>query len=475
MVQKLRGLCLVLILVCVCFVAVPSRRVFADVITIPNDGSATDVPYGDYGLKNSYGDVNYYDCYIPYSLSIKDVGGWARSYYNCYKTAYRYSMSDYPRRLEYKIGSSTMTREGDKSTGSRYHGTTVSEDELGMDVFTDSNGNQYYASALPFFFYNFGGLSMESGADFPDWGLSSNGQAFDMILTDGTCIHFIVADHKSISHTNWGDDGVSPENGDVQYTFDPIIYPQYANIFQAANGETFEIWGNVGCVANFMSAYGISATGNRVAVIRMYDIDLDSDAPVRDPSVGTSVSYKMADSVSVTTVDGSLITGSSSLSVTGSTLVEEWALVGMPNRSDLSDMQSIISLPTRENLGVEESSVVAQLGSNIEIIRQADMFDTLRVALTFSGLVFILYGIFILLAIIFDKVNTFIDISMVSLLTFGKLHFDPWEDSDTKGNTGVGRVVVMASVVIVFGMLLVSGGLTRVIGQVVYWIFSKAV
>ena len=33
----------------------------------------------------------------------------------------------------------------------------------------------------------------------------------------------------------------------------------------------------------------------------------------------------------------------------------------------------------------------------------------------------------------------------------------------------------MASVVIVFGMLLVSGGLTRVIGQVVYWIFSKAV
>ena len=478
MIQKCKHLicfCLtVLLLLC----SMVTTSVYADVVTIPNDGTATDVPYGDSHLASSYSDADYYDCYIPYTLEVKDVGGWACGYYNA-MSAYSYSMSDYPRRLEYKIGCSTMTREGNKSTGSTYHGTTVSEDSLGMDVFTDANGNQYYACALPFFMYNFGGLSMASGVNFPEWGSSSNGQAFDMILTDGTCIHFIVCDHKAIAHTNWGNNGTSPSNSDVQYYYDPIIYTQYANIFQAANGETFELWGAQGCVSNFMSYYGISGTGNKVAIVRMYDIDLDFETPTRPAEVGTSVSYTLADTISISSVEGGHATGTNSLYTTGSSLVKEWALVGMPTRHDLSDYQSIISLPTRDNMGINEQNAVVQLGENIDLVRQANVFDTMRIAVTAVGLVVVLYGIFLLLGLLFDKANSFIEISMISLLTFGRLNYDPWDDNQSsevpKGYASAKKIVIISVVVIVVGMSLLSSSLTRIIGEMVYWIYSKAV
>ena len=41
-----------------------------------NNGEAMDSPAGDSGIPSSFDDCSYYDCYIPYKLVPRDIGGW---------------------------------------------------------------------------------------------------------------------------------------------------------------------------------------------------------------------------------------------------------------------------------------------------------------------------------------------------------------------------------------------------------------
>ena len=69
-----------------------------------------------------------------------------------------------------------------------------------MQVLVDKNGNKYYMMAIQEFFYCFPGIKED--ASFPKWG-SQNGQLVDVILTDGTVIHFVIVDANDSAHTKW--------------------------------------------------------------------------------------------------------------------------------------------------------------------------------------------------------------------------------------------------------------------------------
>ena len=43
------------------------------------DGQVLENPYGDGGYDNSYGDTEYYDCFIPYAMTNEEIGGYATS------------------------------------------------------------------------------------------------------------------------------------------------------------------------------------------------------------------------------------------------------------------------------------------------------------------------------------------------------------------------------------------------------------
>lgn len=451
----------------------PTLTVKADTIMIPNEGVALQNPYGDSKLPSSYDGADYYDCYIPYSLTCREVGGYATGWSNASSNTYKVTMEDNPRAKDYKIASSFVNYYK-KCSSSSYHGCKISEEsDTNMQIATDKSGNQYYISCLPGFCYNFAGLALEGGASFPAFSSDSNGQLYDVILTDGTVLHFICGDHKSNCHTNGG--GLTGEKSkDVTYTFSNLNYAQYRNIFQAAAGETLEVWGTVGgCTKKFQNKYGISGTNNRIAIIRMYNLDTDKDTiPVR--SSGTGVSSKLADHAQIVANDGAYAAGDSSLSVAGSSLVKEWELVGMPTVFDLTGYQSLLDLPNRDNLGITDTHTVAQIGADIALRREAADFDTLRVIIAMIGFATLLYGFCLIVAVLLDRINSFIDISFVSLLTFGMVHYDPFEEgSDVKGYASTKKVVISAVLAMLVGMLLLSSTFTMGIGRLLYFLYSK--
>ena len=96
MFRKLLKICLLSVAV---MVGIPS---IVGAAVIDNDGSARDNPYGDSKLPSSLADGAYYDCYIPYGLTIEDVGGYATKVTDSVSSSYK----PLPDRLKsIKVGS----------------------------------------------------------------------------------------------------------------------------------------------------------------------------------------------------------------------------------------------------------------------------------------------------------------------------------------------------------------------------------
>lgn len=138
----------------------------------------------------------------------------------------------------------------------------------------------------------------------------------------------------------------------------------------------------------------------------------------------------------------------------------ELELVGMPRAiKSLSADRIEVEFATRDSLTVGEVYSVQLAGENIALHKQALTIDNARTAVVFLGLVMVFYAIFLLLAMVFDKVNSFIDMSMVGIITLGHLKYS--EDELTKNQTGYAsksKILTVSIVLIVLGLLLISGG-----------------
>ena len=443
-------------------------------LTIDNDGKAKDKPYGDSKLPKSYVDVDYYDCYLPYNVTIGEIGGYSDSivWYNYPSNPYNWSMKEkYPNYIKQKFTARCMY-EGDALTASclknvlsriGYKSLSMEKEGSHLNVVTDANGNKYYITAVQDFFWNFGGL-MEGKDSFPKE--CKVGQLFDVILTDGTVIHFVVGDSNATAHTNGGPG--SRQDG-ITYGFAPMKLKQYKNLFSACNGNCLELWGNRGCTTEFKKKYNLydeheNESGNKIAYYRMYNAML-KDSPKRESSVGTDVSYKLG----VNGVSSSSEGGSSS-----STIVAEWELAGMPEKSQITEQQSDIKLPDRSGLSVGENYSVSIIKDNLAIDREASIFDKVRIFIVFLGLILITYAVFLFVAMVFDMINVFFDISLVKILTFGLLEYCPYEKElgNATGKTNTSKLVISITVILLVGMFLVSGGILSVMSNIMYT-FSK--
>lgn len=450
----------------------PSSQVYADTVTIPNDGNALDNPYGDTKLPSSYDGLDYYDCYIPYKLTLSDIGGYANRFISG-NPAYNATMDS--RTMSLYAGQKInkeyddLSRRPVSNTGT-WRGMSVTKDDINMNVYTDNSGNEYYGCALPRFCYNFGGLLTDGGASFPGWSSENRGQLFDVILTDGTCIHFVVRDAKSEYHCNNPSSERAPSGDEAVYGFSDLQYEQYKHLFQAQAGETLEVF--CSAVTDFVSKYNLSASGNKAAIIRMYNGRVtNGNAPApRTEAAGSEVSYSLGDSVRITTPDGNTSMGDSSLSVAGSTLVEEWELLGMPTYQELAKDQMGIKLPTIDDLSPSDAAAVITLKEYMNLMSQANILDSWRVALTAVGIVVVLYGLALLMGILIDKTNNFIDVSVTNILTFGRrrLMLESTKDGIPDGYVSLGGLIFSAGVVITVGFLVLSSTLSTFIGSFIY-------
>lgn len=147
-------------------------------------------------------------------------------------------------------------------------------------------------------------------------------------------------------------------------------------------------------------------------------------------------------------------------------VINESDLTGMPTESSLRFAQEQLELKSRADLSVAE---IAQLDYIKTSIKEyyPNPVKWYNVATSFIGIVLLLYGVLLLMAYVFDYTNTFIDISLMSILSFGKFRIlEKYE----KGITEVGwnerqrvtymtvpMLIVRVTVVIGIGLLLVSG------------------
>ena len=74
---------------------------------------------------------------------------------------------------------------------------------------------------------------------------------------------------------------------------------------------------------------------------------------------------------------------------------------------------------------------------------------------------------------IFDKANNFIEISLVSIVTFGLLKYS--DEKNTKRDSGYAsatKIIIIVSVVMTIGLLLISGSILPFTMKAIEWVVN---
>lgn len=394
----------------------------ADSYTLSNDGtkkSAEEI-YKDSGLPSSFKDVSYYDCQIPYKLLPNDIGGWATAVTG---NSNYHGMTDDVKSGTYMGGY--VNYEGDMSF--TFGGTESYDDETGCKIITDKNGVKYYVTAIQGYFYN----SSNAGSDgFGAFSYSekvgsggNRGQLFDIILTDGTVIHFLVGDANSNYHTNGGKDGKTVDSGkDGVWSFSALKLPQYKNLYSAQSANQLEIWGKSDCASKFESKFnlGKGSDTNKIAYYRIYNKYINAPPIVSNDACKES-SYKLS-------VMGTNTTGNATSGVSFANL-GKFAESAFVSNNCLTETD--LKMPTVDDLSDDQLKGVVDWKNNIDYENDDGYIRYLRIFVMLVGIVFLVWIVLIYLSYWFDRINNFIDIDLLPMITFGRLRVAPEEHECT--------------------------------------------
>lgn len=168
--------------------------------------------------------------------------------------------------------------------------------------------------------------------------------------------------------------------------------------------------------------------------------------------------------------DDSSKDSSSKSSGDGKWVDNEMDLVGMSKyKESLKDKQEKVKMPTADDLTVDESYSLNQVREGITSNNQMNMYQFVRVLVTFIGLCLVFYSVLMLVSLMFDRSNTFFDFSMIGIITFGLLSYS--NDYLTKhktGYSGTQRIIVSIVVILVVGLILISGGVFSFLSYIIY-------
>ena len=147
-------------------------------------------------------------------------------------------------------------------------------------------------------------------------------------------------------------------------------------------------------------------------------------------------------------------------------------LVGMPSEGILSQDALDLMMPDLSGLSQLDrnnlASIKGMMGEETPLALRI-----VGTASTVIGIILILYGIFLILGYIFDNVNSFIDINLISLLSFGSIKLLSKEEyfalskEDRKKYTSITKFYSIVAIVFVLGVLLVSGLVPKFIYKII--------
>lgn len=154
-------------------------------------------------------------------------------------------------------------------------------------------------------------------------------------------------------------------------------------------------------------------------------------------------------------------------------VLDDWALEGMPERSGITPDYVNVKLPDALT-NYKDSSNIAHIGQNISTRNEFNTWEFARCVLVFVGMMLFVYSVLLILSVVFDNVNNFIDLSMVSLFTFGTLKYVSGREGiqGVPGFVSTNRMIIIISVLMIVGILFLSGGVFSYLLKAVYWVLS---
>ena len=160
-------------------------------------------------------------------------------------------------------------------------------------------------------------------------------------------------------------------------------------------------------------------------------------------------------------------------------IISEWELTGMPAKSGLTADAVNLSFVSKDSKGLtaENRKDIAEIGTTIADTKTINAWVTVRVIIVFIGLLMFTYALMLLLALLFDKFNTIIDISLIGVLTLGMIKFSDDKyasngEEDVIRTTDTKRMIILIVVMVLIGGIFVSGGVIPAVVRAIYRVTS---
>lgn len=153
-------------------------------------------------------------------------------------------------------------------------------------------------------------------------------------------------------------------------------------------------------------------------------------------------------------------------------VVKEWELRGMPSKSNIRADAQDISLPDGKGLSLADKTNIAGIKDDINS-RHKNIYQIMDISFSVLGFLLIVYSLLLSVGYVLDKSNSFINLSMVSILTVGKIKIVDKgetisEEMKKDGYVKPNAFYIRSLVIFLVGCLLISGVIQRLVMEVVY-------
>ena len=460
-----------------------------------NDGKVKDKEhlFGDSGAPARYtmSAAKYYDVAVPYDTTLKEIGGYATSASSSGSYHYTGSKNDWKTKQNglFNIFNTTV---GELKALSNSYTNFAYDDKAGGLAYVKIGNIKCYTAAIGQGLYanSAWGLKVDSKGE-PNWTAIKDllnggtpvksGLFYDLLLKDGTQIHFIAQSMIGLGHAVGGP---QTSQDKITYTKAPMKYKQYIGMWHSDNP-----WQMVECSAK---------SGSSAEVIRKA-LGITKDNPVMYVRVWNASLYKYAGKVMVASgmEDGvskgdALSTASDGSSSGEKKEVSDQYMKGMYDESQLSAWTKIVNekyidyaSKTRDSLSQSDLNSLSSWEQNVKYddIENHGIFKYFRYGFMFIAIMMMVYAVLLYCCFWFDKVNPLFDISLLYIVTFGKLTAAPTEEEVNytvqdffKNNKGKSKFVnhkymlIVCLSMIFFSLMIITGSIFKIIFAIINWI-----
>ena len=459
-----------------------------------NDGKVKDTEhlFGDSGAPARYtmDGAKYYDVAVPYATTLKEIGGYATSATSTGKYHFTGSKSDWNNKQNGLFNIYNTSAGGLKKLASEYDNFGYDSSAGGLSYVMIGNVKCYCAAIGQGLFANSAwGLSVNEKGE-PNWNPisdilnngtpTSSGIFFDVLLKDGTQIHFIACDYIGIGHAVGG-----PETAQDKITYKKasMSSSQYRGMWHCDNP-----WQMVECSAKkgsstkgIRSALGITDE-NPVMYIRVWDASLYKYGK-KGITVITGMENGSSKGDALSTASG----GNEEKKE-----VSEKYMKGMYDEKELSAWTKIINEYyinykdiTRDSLGQNDLNSLSDWEDNVNYdnLENHGVFHFFRVFFMVIGILMIIWAALLYCCYWFDRVNPFFEFSLVNIFTLGKLATAPTDEECNytvkdffKNNQGQAKyvnhkyIIVVCLSIIFFAMLIITGTIYKIVMSIISFV-----